>query len=202
MWQNFLNIITVLGFIIAILTWFKITPERLGQITKRYVIKNWYIVVAITFTCLDIILIVLNIISKNYNWWSYAEAFWTPIFLWLVIWVRAEVQRNRLLERIIVFAPVMFLFTSWGRLVNALNTGVFDNTSPSFDKWLTLGICGYYVFIVGIFIGLNIFFLFFEKRLDESNKLILKTKETFDKVTILEEVLKSKLNESGPNQKK
>ncbi len=77
----------------------------------------------------------------------------------------------------------MFLFTSFGRLDNALRTGVFETASPSFDKWMVLGLCGYYLLLVGFILGMSIYFARLEKSIGETRKTLQEIERRLESVS-------------------
>jgi hypothetical protein len=156
--QGIINGITVLAFIIAIFTWFDIKPKRLQDITKKYLLRDWYIALAVVVTCVDVILIFFMVRGGTHHWWSYTESSWSLVYIWLVSILYFKKERDYpILMIFILIAPVMFIFTSSGRVYDAFSTGAVAVLPLSNDRLVALGICVFYLLLFGFNLGMGIF---------------------------------------------
>jgi hypothetical protein len=165
----FWNVLTLIGFIIALLTWFNITPRRLGEATKKYVFSNKLIISPIISSAFVLPGLIIHLKSAQYDWWLVSEGIGVLFFIWLVyisLWLDADEKSPRVLKIICALLPVSFVIATIGQINQGFNTEEYKNRSVE-ERQIFLIVNVVSVFFYGLIVGVLLFDLLFLKRILE-----------------------------------
>lgn len=172
------------------------------EITKRYLLKDKFAIVATIITCIDIILIVLLARTENSHWWLYSEASWTPIFMWLIVVFNVQKgSHSRIKSIFVLIAPAVYLFTSFWRFYDVFSAGTITISWTSVDAWIALALLAFYFLLFGLNLGMGIFFLMSEKDMEEMKEDLSKIREALHGYETLISVQKLDHNKSKEKDK-